>query len=369
MKYFIIAGEVSGDLHASKLVSAIRKEEPWAQLRGWGGDEMKKAGTKILKHINELAFMGFSEVIANLGTILSNFKTVKKQIKEFDPDVLVLVDYPGFNMRIAKWAKKQGFKVYYYIAPQAWAWKAGRVKKLIRDVDEMYIILPFEKPWFEKRGLRVNYFGHPLMDSDILDERDRKDFLRRNDLPDQEIIAMLPGSRKQELKRMESVFLELPSEFPEFKFVVAGAPSRKLADYQSYLDHSISVVFDQTYDLLHAANYAMVTSGTATLETALIGTPFMVCYKTSPGTYFMAKRVVKVPYIALANLIAGKKIVEEFIQSQCSPETLGNELRQLMHGKNEQQIKDFQELRKNLKDKGVSRRIAGDMIGKLVATA
>lgn len=358
MKYFIIAGEASGDLHAAKLVNALQTIDSAADLRGWGGDDMKRAGAKILKHIDELAFMGFAEVIANLGTILSNFKLVKKQITEFEPDALILVDYPGFNLRIAKWARAQGIKIYYYIAPQAWAWKAKRVQQLKAYVDELYVILPFEKDWFEKRGMPANYLGHPLLDTDILEKRDTNLFIKRNELSAKPIIALLPGSRRQELNRMQEVFAPLPIHFTDYQFVVAGAPGRQIDDYRAYQSAGIPVVFEQTYDLLHAADYALVTSGTATLETALIGTPQLVCYRTSAITYFISKSLIKIPYISLANLIADKMIVPELIQAECSLEKLKRRLEQLIREKGAKQKEEYEKLKGLIGEPGTSAKVA-----------
>ena len=365
MKYFIIAGEASGDLHAANLARAMQVVDANVELQGWGGDCMKTAGVTIHKHIDELAFMGFAEVIANLGTILRNFTLAKAQIKAFKPDAVLLVDYPGFNMRMAKWAKEQGYKVYYYIAPQAWAWKAKRVKKLKAYVDELYVILPFEKEWFETRGMPCHYLGHPLMDTDLLDKRDDLAFKAKNKLSDRPLIALLPGSRQQELKRMHGVFAPLAVRFSDYQFVVGGAPGRVAADYTAYAAADIPVVFDQTYDLLHAADYALVTSGTATLETALIGTPQIVCYRTSGLTYRISKSLIKIPYIALANLVAGKMIVPELIQGACTVESISQALKELMASQGADQKEAYQQLRGVLGETGSSLRVARDMAARL----
>lgn len=358
MKYFVIAGEASGDLHGAKLVNRLQALDPAAKVEGWGGDDMQQTGVHIHKHIKELAFMGFAEVIANLGTILSNFKVVKKQITAFEPDAIILIDYPGFNLRLAKWAKAQGYKIYYYIAPQAWAWKAKRVKQLKAYVDELYVILPFEKEWFEKRGMAANYLGHPLMDSDILESRDHDIFRTKNKLSTKPIIALLPGSRMQELNRMQEVFAPLPAHFEQYQFVVAGAPGREREDYQAYANAGIAVVFGQTYDLLHAAEYALVTSGTATLETALIGVPQLVCYRTSGMTYFISKSLIKIPYISLVNLIADQLIVPELIQDACSLEKLKLQLEQLIAENGASQKLAYQKLRAQLGEAGTSAKVA-----------
>lgn len=362
MKYFFIAGEASGDLHAAKLVREIKTLKPQSSIQGWGGDDMDKAGCEVLKHIDQLAFMGFAEVFMNLPTILGNFSLVKKQIEAFQPDALVLVDYPGFNMRIAKWAKKKGYRIIYYIAPQAWAWKAKRVKQLKAYVDEMYVILPFEKKWFEDRGMKASYLGHPLMDSTLMEKRDHVVFRKNNELGEKPIIALLPGSRMQELRNMEEVFIGIAQRYDDYQFVVAGAPGRQKADYKNYIDSNIDVVFEQTYDLLHASDYALVTSGTATLETALIGTPLIVCYRTSAITYFISKSLIKIPYISLVNLVAGKKIVPELIQHECTVDSIALALEKLMKGEDKKQMAEFETLKQALGTAPISRQIANAIL-------
>ncbi len=360
MKYYILAGEASGDLHASNLVKAILKKKPDAEIRAWGGDLMAASGAKIEKHIRELAFMGFAEVLMNLGKILNNFKAAKKNILDFQPDKVILVDYPGFNMRMAKWAKHQGFPITYYIAPQAWAWKEKRVEKLKKYVDELIVILPFEEKWFGERGVATKYFGHPLMDTDILQAPDRDAFLGKNMMVTKPIIALLPGSRSQELLRMSEVFIDVAKVFPDYQFVVAGAPGKSESDYKAYIDQGMKVVFDSTYDLLHCSAAALVTSGTATLETAIIGTPLIVCYRASLGTYLIAKNMIKIPYISLVNLIANKNLVPEILQKDCTVEHIKPALENILKDSSKQ-VQGFDTIRKQLGSAGVSDQIARNL--------
>ncbi len=357
MKYFILAGEASGDLHASNLIKALLKKDPQAEIQAWGGDLMEAAGATIQKHISELAFMGFAEVLLNIRTILGNFTLAKKQIEAFQPDKIIFVDYPGFNLRMAKWSKEKGYHNIYYIAPQAWAWKENRVEKLKTFVDEMYVILPFEKKWFNDRGVTTQYFGHPLMDTEILDQPDRETFLAKNKLSQKPIIALLPGSRAQELSRMSKVFIAVAKQFSEYQFVVAGAPGKKMADYTAFTENEIGVVFGSTYPLLHLAEAALVTSGTATLETAIIGTPLVVCYRASKGTYWMAKSMIQIKYISLVNLILDRGLVPELIQGQCNAVKIGETLSAILLDSGSQ-IKGFEEIRGMLGETGVSDLVA-----------
>ena len=360
MKYFILAGEASGDLHGANLVKAIFEQDKNAEIQAWGGDQMSAAGANIVKHIDELAFMGFAEVISNLPTILRNFSLCKSQIEKFNPDRLILIDYPGFNLRMCKWAKQKGFHMTYYIAPQAWAWKAKRVEILKKNVDQLIVILPFEQKWFADRGMPNNYYGHPLMDTNIMKPVEEKDFLKKNNLSQKPIIALLPGSRSQELKRMEKIFLTVVKKFPAYQFVVAGAPNQNTRAYKNYIDQHIPVLFDATYPLLKTAKAALVTSGTATLETAIIETPMIVCYKASLGTYWIAKSLIQIPYISLVNLIAGKKIVPELIQSDCTPENIGVELGQLLIRTDQKEA--LKKLKEGLGKPGVSMSVAKQII-------
>ena len=321
MKYYIIAGEASGDLHGSNLIREIRKNDTTAVVRCWGGDKMKAQGGDLVKHYRELAFMGFSEVLMNLRTIFRNLSFCRKDITEFQPDVLILVDYPGFNLRIARWAKRQGFRVVYYIAPQVWAWKENRVKSMKTCIDLMLVILPFEKDYFKtKWDWEVEYVGHPLVEE--TDAASAKG--PGESLAEKPIVALLPGSRKQEISKKLPVMLEMSRRFPDYQFIVAKAPGSDELFYKELLNNypGVTYVQNRTYELLLQSKAALVTSGTATLETALLGIPEVVCYKGSPISYQIAKRVIKVKYISLVNLIMDREIVKELIQDAFNPELL-----------------------------------------------
>ena len=333
MKYYIIAGEASGDLHGSNLMKELFKKDSKADIRFWGGDLMENIGGTLVKHYRELAFMGFIEVIFNLKTILNNINICKKDILEFQPDVLIFIDYPGFNMRIAKWAKKLRMKTHYYISPQIWAWKESRISAIKRDIDKMYVILPFEKQFYEdKHQYPVNFVGHPLIDA-IQNQQtvDYTSFIKENQLEAKPIIAILPGSRKQEITKMLSVMLSVVDDFPEYQFVIAGAPSQEFSFYKNFISHdNIKFISNKTYDLLQNAAAALVTSGTATLETALFKVPEVVCYKGSWASYQIAKRIVTLEYISLVNLIMNKEVVTELIQEQCNTKRIREELTKIL---------------------------------------
>ncbi|MCH1417257.1 MAG: lipid-A-disaccharide synthase [Flavobacteriaceae bacterium] len=368
MKYYIIAGEASGDLHGSNLMKAINLEDPSADIRFWGGEKMAAQGGTIVKDYKELAFMGFWEVLINLKTILNNLAFCKKDILRFQPDVLVYIDYPGFNMRIAQWAKKQGIPNHYYISPQIWAWKENRIKKIKRDLDALYVILPFEAPYFkEKHHYDVTFVGHPLTQV-IQEERQEKEtlthYIKDNDKP---IIALLPGSRKQEINKVMPVFLSVIDRFPHYHFVIAGAPGIDPQWYQKFTLHpSVSLLHNQTYALLKNAYAAIVTSGTATLETALFGVPQMVCYKSSGLSYAIAKRIVKLEYISLVNLILQKEVVKELIQEDCTHEMITSTLTSLGEEKVRKQIEnDYLGLTKLLGEKNASQEVAQAIITDL----
>ena len=368
MKYYIIAGEASGDLHGSNLMKALYIEDPSADIRFWGGDQMAAQGGTLVKHYKELAFMGFWEVLINLKTILNNIAFCKKDILHFQPDVLVYIDYPGFNMRIAQWAKKQGIPNHYYISPQIWAWKENRIKKIKRDLDALYVILPFEAPYFkEKHHYDVTFVGHPLIQV-TKEERQKKDTLSleisENDKP---IIALLPGSRKQEINKMMPVFLSVIDRFPQYHFVIAGAPGIDPQWYKKFTLHpSVSLLQNQTYALLKNAYAAIVTSGTATLETALFGVPQMVCYKSSAFSYAIAKRIVQLDYISLVNLILQKEVVKELIQEDCTLEMITKTLTHLGEEKVREKIElDYQGLTELLGEKNASQEVARAIIAAL----
>jgi lipid-A-disaccharide synthase len=360
MKYYVIAGEASGDLHGSNLIKEIKKLDAAAQFRCWGGGLMQAAGGTIVKHYEQLAFMGFAEVIKNLPAILNNIRFCKEDIAAYKPDVLVLIDYPGFNLRIAKWAKEQGLKIIYYISPQVWAWKESRVKQIKKVVDKMLVILPFEKEYFQNKwDYKVDFVGHPLMQ--VINEFEEKsdEFTTRNfgaSLPEEnktkEVIVLLPGSRKQEIEKKLPIMLEVTNYFPDYRFIIAQAPSLSEEVYKSHLTvyPRVELAFPgQTYALLKSARAAMVTSGTATLETALFGVPQVVCYKGSSISYQIGKRLVKVKYISLVNLIMDKEIVKELIQDQLTVENLKRELDSILNDQQKiDQIKNEYARLKNL---------------------
>lgn len=361
MKYYIIAGEASGDLHGSNLMKAIMKEDSQAEFRFWGGDLMADVVKKQpVKHYRDLAFMGFLEVIKNLPTILKNIKFCKKDIKDFQPDTLILVDYPGFNLRIAKFAKSLGIRVVYYISPQLWAWKEGRVELIKKYVDEMLVILPFEKDFYKKHQINAHFVGHPLLDAiSDLKPIDKEQFKIDNHLNDKEIIALLPGSRKQEVEKMLELMLSVRPKFPDYQFVIAGAPSLPKDFYEKFVDENVHFVSNKTYDLLRCSKAALVTSGTATLETALLNIPEVVCYRGSAISYAIAKRLVKhIKFISLVNLIMDREVVKELIQDELSTKNLVHELNLILNENREQILLDYKTLREKLGGKGASENAA-----------
>ena len=368
MKYYIIAGEASGDLHGSNLMKALKRLDKKADFRFQGGDLMQAESEHgMMKHYRDADFMGFVQVIQNLGTILRNLSNCKKDIVTYSPDVLILIDYPGFNLRIAKWAKKEGLKVVYYISPQVWAWKAGRVKLIRRVVDEMFVILPFEKDFYAKYDYEVNYVGHPLLDA-IRDLPISNDFKTSNQLSEKPIIAFLPGSRGQEIKSHLMTMLEMVNQFKDYQFVIAGAPAIGLETYQKIIanfnqvhqtDIDVAIVHQQTYDLLKSAKAAVVTSGTATLETALFNVPQVVCYKGGKVSYELFKIIVKIKYISLVNLIMDKEIVTELIQDDFNPKRLQLELETILEPTNHQAMQDeYSALHQKLGNGSASAKVA-----------
>ena len=362
MKYYIIAGEASGDLHGSNLMKAIYKEDSSANIRFWGGDLMQNVGGILVKHYKDLAFMGFVEVLFHLKTILNNIKICKKDIIDFQPDVIIFIDYPGFNLRIAKWAKVEGFKIHYYISPQIWAWKENRITEIKRDVDKMYVILPFEKDFYEKKHhFPVEFVGHPLIDAIHNHSATVADVFRtENQLSEKRIIAILPGSRKQEISKMLSVMLSVISDFPDYQFVIAGAPSQEFSFYEGFItNENIKFVSNKTYDLLSNATAALVTSGTATLETALFKVPEVVCYKGSWISYQIAKRVITLKYISLVNLIMDEEVVTELIQEECSSKRINEELKKILDPTYRQNLlKKYEVLEEKLGGIGASEKTA-----------
>lgn len=367
MKYYIIAGEASGDLHGSNLMKALKQKDPNAEFRFWGGDLMAKQGGTLVKHYRDLAFMGFLEVAMNLRTILNNIKFCKEDIKNNKPDILILVDYPGFNLRIAKFAKEQGIKVVYYISPQLWAWKEGRVEIIKKYVDEMMVILPFEEDFYKKHGVESHFVGHPLLDAiSTLEDITTENFKRENGLNEKEIIALLPGSRKQEVEKMLQIMLSVRPYFKEYQFVIAGAPSLPKEFYEKYVDDNVHFVSNKTYDLLRCSKAALVTSGTATLETALLNVPEVVCYRGSKVSYAIAKRLVKnIKYICLVNLIMNREVVKELIQNDLNTNNLVDELKKILSTEKRFEVfRDYELLREKLGGKGASDH-AADVILKM----
>jgi lipid-A-disaccharide synthase len=366
MKYYIIAGEASGDLHASNLMKELKKLDPNAAFRCWGGDLMAQQGADLVRHYRNLAFMGFFEVLTHLNTITKNIEFCKKDLLSSQPDVLILVDYPGFNLRISGFAHEHGIRVFYYISPQLWAWRSSRVKTIKKNVDRMFVILPFEKDFYAGYGYRVDFIGHPLLDviNEDTTQPGRKEFLEQNHLPDKPVIALLPGSRRQEIRLMLSTMLKVVPSFDAYQFIIAGAPSISPDFYSAFAsENSVSVISGQTYALLHHSEAALVTSGTATLETALMGIPQVVCYKGSFLSYLIARLVVHVKYISLVNLIMDKEIVHELIQGECNTGNLRKELQNILKMERRKEIlEDYAGLREKLGGRGASANAAALMI-------
>ena len=372
MKYYIIAGEASGDLHAANLIKALIAEDPQADFRFWGGDLMQQVGGTLVKHYRDLAFMGFLEVVMNLRTITKNLSFCKKDISEYSPDVIIYVDYPGFNLRIAKWAHKKGYTNHFYISPQIWAWKENRIKSIKRDIDQMYVILPFEKDFYEKKhGFPVHFVGHPLIDA--IQDRQQvmpKTFKNEHGLDDRPIIALLPGSRKQEIQKMMSIMLGIMEDFNEYQFVIAGAPSQDREFYTPYLKKKqVHLVMNKTYDVLSLSTAALVTSGTATLETALFKVPEVVCYKGGRISYEIAKRVINLDYISLVNLIMDREVVSELIQTDFNRKNLKKALTKILDTENRKRIfSDYYTLELKLGGKGASKKTAELIVNSIKET-
>lgn len=369
MKYYILAGEASGDLHGAELIKELKKQDPSAEIRFWGGDLMAAAGGKMVKHYRDLAFMGFAEVLFNLKTILGNIKICKKDILNFQPDAIIFIDYPGFNMRIAKWAKEKGFPTHYYISPQIWAWKENRITAIKRDVDHMYVILPFEKEFYEKKhGYKVEFVGHPLLDViNKKKEGDFSDFRKQNQLTEKPIIALLPGSRKQEITKMLSIMTSVADSFADYQFVIAGAPGQEDSFYEQFLTNpNIRFVSNQTYNLLNISYAALVTSGTATLETALFKVPEVVCYKGNWASYQIAKRIITLKYISLVNLIMDRLVVEELIQDDFNKKTLISALSKILNPAHRSKLlEDYNLLEETLGRNGAARKTAEKIVESL----
>jgi len=354
---FIIAGEASGDLHGSNLVKELLIQNPSLKISAWGGDKMQEAGASILKHYRELAFMGFYEVIKNLPTIFRNFGLVKKQILEINPKVIVLIDYPGFNLRLLPWLKKNGFIVVYYIAPQAWAWKENRVKKMAKYIDELLVILPFEEEFFRSRGVKTEFVGHPLLQSKVEGKKQKES----------KQIALLPGSRKQEVEHILPLMLSVQTEVSDYKFVVAAMSYLGESFYKGIIgNRNVELVLDNSDEVIANSELALVSSGTATLQTALAEIPQIVCYKSGRLNYELGKRLIKVPFISLVNLIFGREIVKELIQKELNKVNLLGEIKKLEDINYKQNlISNYRELTSMLGQKNASKRVAEIIISKL----
>jgi len=368
MRYYIIAGEASGDLHGANLLKALFKEEPDAEVRFWGGNLMQQVGGTLVKHYKDLAFMGFVEVALNLKTILKNISFCKKDIELFNPDVIIFIDYPGFNMQIAKWAKKKGFDTHYYISPQIWAWKENRIKAIKRDINSMYVILPFEKDFYEKKhNYKVHFVGHPLIDAvNQFKDNDSEDFRVKYNLDKREIIALLPGSRKQEIERLLSVMLTVVNDFPQYQFIIAGAPSQDYEFYKKFIkQENVKFISNDTYSLLNHAYAALVTSGTATLETALFKVPQVVLYKANNISYQIAKRIIKLKFISLVNLIMDHEIVTELIQNDCNQKKIAEELKKIIGGpKRVEMLENYDVLIEKLGKERASEKVINALMSK-----
>ena len=353
VKFYIIAGEASGDLHGSNLVKALKAQQPQSEFRGWGGEHMQEAGVDLVKHYKDTAFMGFIEVVKNLKTIRSLFAFCRKDIFAYKPDALILVDYPGFNLRMAPFAQEHKIPVYFYISPQVWAWKANRVEKIRKYVDRLYVILPFEKDFFKERDYEVDFVGHPLLD--VIDKN------ATNDDKQKTKIALLPGSRKQEISILLPLMIEVSKQFPEETFELAGVPSNGAGFYHSFvLPDNVELTMGKTYDILQRSKAAIVTSGTATLETALFNVPQVVVYKGNWMTYQIGKRLIKIDYISLVNLVLDRKLVEELLQDRADPKLIQEELNALLNNSEKRAtiFKGYEELKIKLGGPGASARTA-----------
>ncbi|MFS2188228.1 lipid-A-disaccharide synthase [Mucilaginibacter sp. Mucisp84] len=361
MKYYLVAGEASGDLHGANLMKALKALDPAADFRFFGGDLMQAEGGTLVKHYADMAFMGFVEVVANLQTILKNMRSCKRDISAYHPDVLILIDFPGFNLKIAEYAKANGIPVNYYISPKVWAWNQKRVLKIKRIVDHLFCILPFEVAFYKEWGMDVDYVGNPLLDAVSAFNPDPA-FLQKNKLGKKKIIALLPGSRKQEISRLLPDMIRASANFPEYQFVIAGAPAFQADYYAPYLNGAeIPVVFNGTYDLLNRAHAAVVASGTATLETALFNVPQVVVYKGGKLTIAIARMLVKLKFISLVNLIMDKAVVKELIQEECTANKISEELKLIVNDVTYRQnmLNNYDELDVRMGQPGASAKTAG----------
>jgi lipid-A-disaccharide synthase len=366
MKYYIIAGEPSGDLHGANLIKGLKKIDHEAEILAWGGEKMQQAGATLRMHYKHLAIMGFVEVLAHLGTIRNNFNFAKKDIINFQPDVLITIDFPGFNLRMAKWAHKKGFATFHYISPNLWAWKKNRVYQIHKYVDKLFVILPFEPDFYKDYNMTVEYEGHPLLDAvHQFEPQSEAVFRSQCNLSDKPIVAVLPVSRKQEISRMLPLMLKVSSNHPEYEYLVAGAPGIDRDFYKKFTEvyPHVKVVHNVTYDILDKAVAGMITSGTATLEAALLYVPQVVCYKTNPVSFAIARMIVKIRRFCLVNLIMKEDVVTELIQHLMTFNTLNKEFEAILPGyeKHDVVLKKYRELRKKIGEKGVSTRVAQKM--------
>jgi lipid-A-disaccharide synthase len=370
MKYYLVAGEASGDLHGANLMKALKAEDGEAVFRYFGGDKMEAEGGALVKHYADMAFMGFTEVVLNLRTIFRNLKTCKEDILKWKPDVLILIDFPGFNLKIAEFAKANGIKVCYYISPKVWAWNQKRVLKIKKVVDHMFCILPFEVDFYKEWGMHVDYVGNPLLD-EIAQFTPDTNFRETHQLGDKKIIALLPGSRKQEIERLLPVMLSITENHPDVVFAIAAAPTFSESYYRQFTgDKNVQLLFNNTYNLLHHAHAAIVASGTATLETALFKVPQVVVYKGGTISIAIARMLVKIKFISLVNLIVNKKIVTELIQEDCNTQEVNEELKIILSGAGrDEMLKHYDELLLLMGKPGASAKTARLIVEKLKAKA
>ncbi len=370
MKYYIIAGEASGDLHASNLMKEIKLLDKQADFRAWGGDLMQNEGAELTKHYRDLAFMGFIEVIQNLGTIRKNFKLCKTDLLDYKPDILILVDYPGFNLRIAEFAHKHNIKTYYYISPKIWAWKKSRAWKIKKYIDKLFVIFPFETDFYKQYDYKVHYVGNPLVDEITRKKQslpDKEQFLKTNKLDARPIIALLAGSRKQEIKLILPEMLKMLDKYADYQFVIAGAPSFTYDNYKDYIENKdVKVIFNQTYDLLKHSYAAIVTSGTATLETAVFNVPQVVVYKMLQLQYDIGKYFIKVKFFSLVNIIMDNEIVKELLQNDLEHK-ISHELDRILNDDNYRQtmLNNYEQLQERLGKPGASKRTAMQIVEDL----
>jgi len=369
MKYYLIVGEASGDLHASNLMKELKLKDANAEFRFLGGDLMQKQGGKLVKHYKETAYMGFLDVILHLPAILKNIKLIKEDIENYKSDVVILVDYPGFNLRIAEFTHTKGLKTYYYISPKIWAWKQSRVHKIKKFIDKLFIIFPFEKDFYKQFNYEVEYVGNPILDAIDFEKPNFKAFKEKYNLEDKKIIALLPGSRKSEIKHNFPTMLEVANNFPEYQFIVAAAPSIDKEIFEKYSNQNkINLIYDDTYNLLRHSEAAIVTSGTATLETAILNIPELVCYKGDAFSYQIAKRLIKINYVSLVNLVMNKEVIKEFLQYDMTAKNIIKELKLIFTNDvyRNTMLNNFDEMRKKLGGKGASKRTAEIIIKSLL---